>query len=127
MKRVLRSTVFQASAFALALLILWQILSDLKIISPIFFPPPSKTLLELYRQIVEGLIWRPLTETLLRMFYGWVLASLLGVVLGAASSCRPSAAAKPFSAATTRGAQSTSGMKPRVSFCPPVAAPLPSG
>ncbi len=63
---------------------LWQILSDLKIISPIFFPPPSKTLLELYRQIVEGLIWRPLTETLLRMFYGWVLASLLGVVLGAA-------------------------------------------
>lgn len=84
MRRLLNSTALQALGFALGILLLWQIASDLKFISPIFFPPPSKTLAELYRQIVEGTIWKPLTETALRMLYGWVLASLLGVVLGAA-------------------------------------------
>ncbi len=84
MKRVFGATAFQALAFAMGMLVLWQIASDLKIISPIFFPPPSRTLAELYRQIVEGTIWKPLTETSLRMFYGWALASLLGVILGAA-------------------------------------------
>ncbi|MFM9968964.1 MAG: ABC transporter permease [Burkholderiales bacterium] len=84
MRRFLHWTGLQALAFALGMLVLWQIASDLKIISPIFFPPPSKTLAELYRQIVEGIIWKPLAETSLRMFYGWGLASLLGVILGAA-------------------------------------------
>jgi sulfonate transport system permease protein len=84
MKRLLGSTALQAAAFALGVLLLWQLASDAKIISPIFFPPPSKTLAELYRQIVEGLIWKPLAETTVRMFYGWMLASLLGIVLGAA-------------------------------------------
>jgi sulfonate transport system permease protein len=83
-KRLLKSTALQALAFALGLLLLWQLASDFKLISPIFFPPPSRTLAELYRQIVEGTIWKPLTETSLRMFYGWALASLLGVILGAA-------------------------------------------
>lgn len=84
MKRLLQSTALQALGFALGVLLAWQIASDAKIISPIFFPPPSKTLAELYRQIVEGLIWKPLAETSVRMFYGWMLASLMGVVLGAA-------------------------------------------
>ena len=84
MRRVLHATTFQAMAFALGLLVLWQILSDLKFISPIFFPPPSKTLLELYRQIAEGTIWRPLAETSQRMFFGWAVASLMGALLGAA-------------------------------------------
>jgi ABC-type nitrate/sulfonate/bicarbonate transport system permease component len=84
LKRALASGALQAAAFAAALLLLWQVLSDMKIISPIFFPPPSKTLLELYRQFTEGTIWKPLQETTLRMFYGWLAASLLGVVLGAA-------------------------------------------
>ena len=91
MKRLLSSNALQAAAFALGLLLVWQILSDMKIISPIFFPPPSKTLLELYRQVAEGLIWKPLEETLLRMFYGWAVASLLGALLGAAIGFSPTA------------------------------------
>lgn len=91
MKRLLEASWLRAVAFALGLLVLWQIASDLKVISPIFFPPPSKTLLELYRQIVEGTIWTPLVETSLRMFYGWVLASLSGVMLGAAIGSSPAA------------------------------------
>jgi sulfonate transport system permease protein len=72
-----------AAAFAAALLALWQVLADRNIISPVFFPSPARTLAELWRQFHAGEIWRPLGATTLRMFYGWVLASLLGVVIGA--------------------------------------------
>jgi len=73
-----------AALFAAALLVLWQVLADREFISPVFFPTPTRTLAELYRQVAEGTIWTPLGATTLRMFYGWVLASLLGVVIGAA-------------------------------------------
>jgi sulfonate transport system permease protein len=81
--RWLRSPVLGAAAFAAGILLLWQLASDQKIISPVFFPSPSRTLGELWRQVSEGQIWRPMGATTLRMFYGWVLASLLGVVVGA--------------------------------------------
>lgn len=70
--------------FAAALLLLWQVLADRQFISQAFFPSPSRTLVELYRQIVEGDLWAPLEATAYRMFCGWALASLAGVVLGAA-------------------------------------------
>jgi len=72
-----------ATLFAAALLLLWQILADAGVISPIFFPSPSRTFGELYTQVADGALWQPLGATALRMTYGWVLASLLGVVLGA--------------------------------------------
>ena len=70
--------------FALALIALWQLAADSKIISPIFFPSPGRTLGELYAQVTSGRLWQPLGATTLRMLYGWVLASVLGIVLGAA-------------------------------------------
>ncbi len=82
MRRWLRSAA-GAALFAAALLVLWQLLADRQIISPVFFPSPARTLGELWHEISEGDLWRPLGETTLRMFYGWVLASLLGVALGA--------------------------------------------
>jgi sulfonate transport system permease protein len=81
--RWLRSSALGAALFAAALLLAWQVLADLKIISPVFFPSPSRTLGELWRQVSAGEIWHPLGATTLRMFYGWVLASLLGVAIGA--------------------------------------------
>ncbi len=73
-----------AALFAAAILLLWQLLSDFRLISPVFFPSPLRTLGELWRKISQGELWHPLGATTLRMFYGWVLASLLGVVIGAA-------------------------------------------
>jgi ABC-type nitrate/sulfonate/bicarbonate transport system permease component len=84
MKRVPLATGAGAVLFAAVLLVLWQLLADRQFISPVFFPTPSRTLTELYRQVAEGTIWAPLVATALRMFYGWALASLLGVVIGAA-------------------------------------------
>ena len=70
--------------FALALIGLWQLATQLGVISPIFFPSPARTLYELYDQVTSGRIWDPLAATTLRMLYGWVLASLVGVILGVA-------------------------------------------
>ena len=74
----------EALLFAVAVLLMWQVLADQKLISPVFFPSPLRTLGELGRQFTEGQIWEPLGATSVRMFYGWALASLLGVLLGAA-------------------------------------------
>lgn len=73
-----------ALLFALTVLLVWQLVAALELISPIFFPSPARTLAELYDQIVTGRLWDPLGATVLRMLYGWLAASLLGVVLGAA-------------------------------------------
>jgi len=73
-----------AALFAAGLLLLWQALADRQLISPVFFPSPSRTLAELYHQVASGQLWKPLQATAARMFFGWALASLAGVVLGAA-------------------------------------------
>lgn len=72
-----------AIAFASFLLAIWQLMAVFEVISPLFFPSPSRTLGELWSQIASGQIWTPFFSTVLRMFYGWVVASLLGVGLGA--------------------------------------------
>ena len=84
MRRLARLPEVGAILFAAGLLVLWQVLADRQLISPAFFPSPSRTLAELYRQVAEGDLWKPLAATSGRMFYGWALASLAGVVLGAA-------------------------------------------
>jgi len=73
-----------AVLFALALIGLWQLAAEMKLINPIFFPSPGRTFGELYDQVVSGRLWQPLGATALRMLYGWALACVLGVVLGAA-------------------------------------------
>ena len=70
--------------FAVSLLALWQLAAELKLISPVFFPSPVRTLAELYQQVLDGRLWAPLGATTLRMLYGWLLASAVGVALGVA-------------------------------------------
>lgn len=72
-----------ALGFAVALLALWQGLASAKLISPLFFPSPVRTLEALWAQISLGQLWEPLMATLARMAWGWLVASLLGVLLGA--------------------------------------------
>lgn len=73
-----------ALLFILALLLCWQALSFFEVISPLFFPSPVRTLGELWQQWMDGRAWMPTLATVERMFYGWALASVLGVALGAA-------------------------------------------
>ncbi len=73
-----------AVLFALGLLATWQILSDARVISSVYFPPPSRAIAELWIRIGDGSAWSSVQSTSLRMLFGWVFASLLGIVIGAA-------------------------------------------
>ncbi len=72
-----------ALGFAVALLALWQALASAQVISPLFFPSPARTLEALWLQIHLGQLWEPLASTLSRMAWGWLVASVLGMLLGA--------------------------------------------
>jgi sulfonate transport system permease protein len=77
-------TKLAAIAFAAALVVAWQVLADLRLLSPIFFPSPARALAVLVDRFRDQSIWLPIGATGLRMLLGWALASLLGVVIGAA-------------------------------------------
>jgi ABC-type nitrate/sulfonate/bicarbonate transport system permease component len=76
-------TKLAALIFAAAVVLLWQYLADLRLISPIFFPSPSRAIDVLIYRVEDGSIWDPLAATSLRMVIGWMLASAAGVVIGA--------------------------------------------
>lgn len=69
--------------FLLSLLLVWEALSQAQWISPLFFPSPLRTFEALFTGLVDGGLYPALGATLLRMLYGWLLASLMGVLLGA--------------------------------------------
>lgn len=73
-----------AAGFALGLLVAWQVFADARLISPIFFPAPTRALSVLAARITDGSIFAPLAATVLRMIFGWLLACLVGVALGVA-------------------------------------------
>lgn len=75
---------FAALLFAACVIYLWQVLADAHLISPVFFPSPTRTFAALVAMEERGDLWTPMAATALRMFYGWVLASLAGVIIGAA-------------------------------------------
>lgn len=68
--------------FAALVIALWQIQSNLGLISPIYLPSPQRAMNSLINGFSGGLLLDRLLSTVQRMIYGWVLASLLGVVLG---------------------------------------------
>ncbi len=75
---------FGALLFALAVLASWQLAAAAHIVSPVFFPEPTRALAALWQLYRDGTLLSSIADTCLRMFFGWVLASLLGVALGAA-------------------------------------------
>src|SRR5690606_4692674 len=61
----------------------WQIASSMGMLSPAYFPAPSRTGEALYESIASGTLWGPFGSTALRMLEGWVVATIVGVFLGA--------------------------------------------
>lgn len=77
-------TSLAALAFALGLVGAWQLLADARVLSPIFFPAPTRALGVLISRVADGSIWIPLGATVARMIVGWLLACIVGIALGAA-------------------------------------------
>ena len=84
MKRLLSASSLPSLAFAVALIVAWQFVAESRIVSPVFFPAPSRAFEVLGARFADGSIWPPIGATSLRMLFGWAFASLLGVVVGAA-------------------------------------------
>jgi ABC-type nitrate/sulfonate/bicarbonate transport system permease component len=84
MRRLLDPINLAAVGFALSLLVAWQLLADAHVLSPIFFPSPLRAIDVLQYRALDGSLWVSLAWTALRMVIGWLLASIIGIVLGAA-------------------------------------------
>ncbi len=70
-------------AFAAALIALWQLVADMKLVSPVFLPGPDRAWASLMRGFASGTLWDKTLGTLEHMFYGWFVASVVGIALGA--------------------------------------------
>ncbi len=68
---------------------LWQLAASYELVSPVFFPAPLRTFSSLWDQMANADFWLAFRETLTRMALGFVTASIVGVVLGAALGLSP--------------------------------------
>jgi sulfonate transport system permease protein len=75
--------------FAAGLVLVWHIVTDLRLVSPVFLPTPARTFDEIASRFADGSIWTPILSTLERMLLGWFLASLAGIALGGAIGLTP--------------------------------------
>lgn len=71
-------------AVAAGVVWIWYLVSASGIISPLFLPGPERAWASLVKGFQNGTLVRQTTGTLQHMFFGWLVASILGVVLGSA-------------------------------------------
>ena len=76
-----------------ALVALWWATSHAGWVSRVFLPTPEATLASLREGLFGGELWTFTLDTIIRMAQGWVLASLVGVGLGALIGISPCARA----------------------------------
>lgn len=65
------------------LVVLWQLVANYSGIPPVFLPGPDRAWAALVAGFSSGDLTQLSKATVERMMYGWVLASLAGIVLGA--------------------------------------------
>ena len=65
------------------LLAAWAVATHFEWVSPVFLPSPQATAQALVEGLRDGDLLALAAGTIERMFYGWVLASLIGMALGA--------------------------------------------
>lgn len=79
-----------ASLGVAALFVLgWQFLADHKLVNPVFLPGPDRAWGALVRGFTTGDLGSKMLATVERMFWGWLIASLIGIALGAAIGISP--------------------------------------
>lgn len=70
-------------AVAAGLVLVWQAVTAARLVNPVFLPSPQATWAALMRGFARGDLWGLWGQTVGRMLIGWLLASLLGIALGA--------------------------------------------
>lgn len=85
---------FLASFLVMALFVVaWQAIADARLVSPAFLPGPDRAWQALVTGLGGGDLLAKLSGTLVRMFYGWIIASILGIAIGALIGMSPTAKA----------------------------------
>jgi sulfonate transport system permease protein len=85
MKYLPRPVLLLTSTGVTALLIVaWQALADAGLVSRVFLPGPDRAWAALVKGFGTGVLSNLWLGTVERMFYGWALASIIGIGLGAA-------------------------------------------
>ena len=79
------------ASFLLAALFvwIWQLVADYKLVNPVFLPGPDRAWTALVRGFTTGDLGLKFLATVERMFWGWLIASLVGIGLGAAIGVSP--------------------------------------
>ncbi len=62
--------------------LVWWVVTSLKLVSPIFLPPPEAVWKELVRQVREGILWQDLSASVYRITVGWIISTLFAVPIG---------------------------------------------
>lgn len=66
----------------LVLVGLWQVVADMRLISPVFLPGPDRAVEALRRWYDSGVLFDAVGGTVWRIALGWLLASALGIIAG---------------------------------------------
>jgi len=75
----------------LSIFLFWQVVTASGLVQPIFLPSPSSTFTNLWQGLTRGDLFGLTAATMERMIYGWMLASLGGILLGAMVGLSPRA------------------------------------
>ncbi len=67
----------------LVFILFWYAVARARLVSPVFLPGPDRAWDALVYGLTEGDLLAKTAATVERMIYGWLLASLVGIVLGA--------------------------------------------
>lgn len=78
-----------AILFAAAVVWLWQIMVDHRVLSPVFVASPSSIAQAFVLGSVSGELWAAFSATVVRMLGGWLVAAIAGIVLGAIVGLSP--------------------------------------
>jgi sulfonate transport system permease protein len=68
---------------------LWQLIANAKLVSPVFLPGPDRAWASLVRGFTDGDLMAKVAGTLQHMVIGWLVASLVGIALGALIGSSP--------------------------------------
>lgn len=71
-------------AVAAGVVLVWYLVSASGVISPLFLPGPEKAWASLVRGFQNGALVSQTLGTLRHMFFGWLVASVLAILLGSA-------------------------------------------
>ncbi|MBV6506576.1 MAG: putative aliphatic sulfonates transport permease protein SsuC [Syntrophorhabdaceae bacterium] len=66
----------------LVLFLLWYILYWIKLINPLFLPPPHTVMAELCRMSLDSDVWKDISSSLWRIIIGFLIAVMIGTPIG---------------------------------------------